>query len=203
MPTTYINTLQLELVIPEADRIRFEKELEAIPGAYDKALRAAINKTADKLGTIIRRRVAEVTGMGVRQVGTRLFLDHMETGGKYAKLKIGRYRWPLINYKPRWSRRGGVTATVLGKPVNYPHAFIRVGPKVGKQVFVRNIQPWDSAKGAPAWREEQRMKLQVLRGASPSEAWIEMGWRSEEVQAFIDQELVNQMESQFDRFLKK
>jgi hypothetical protein len=138
----------------------------------------------------------------VADVTKRVWISKANITKPYAKLKIGRVRWPLYRFSAYQIKGQGVRATVMGQAVHEPRAFIAKGPKAGYQVFERVIQPWQSTRGwgRDIW-EMQKSKLRKVPGASPAQAFNALPGETQKLQAMIREDLNRQIASQVQRAL--
>lgn len=194
--------LNIKVDFPEAAMMRLRDICGGDSKAIQKYVLAALNKVGAKANTVVSKRLSLEMGIQPYLVKKRIWFNRASKRRGYAELKIGRNRWPLINFMPIWTKRYGVNSKIMGESKTFPSAFISTGPKVGRQVFERVKQPWESTKGKGilAWND-QKSKLRKIPGISPAQAFSRISGIVDDVSALILAEIPRQIESQINRAL--
>lgn len=162
----------------------------------------AINKTIRDTKSYIARELSEKSGIKRKDLNRRIFFGNATVKRLAGNVTTGSKAFPLILFGARQGPRG-VTARVFGELHAYEHAFIRTGPKIGRQVWIRKQQPWISAKGNPALRLQQRKDLRIIEGVSVTEALKLAGMHEGPVQNFIAANLAEQVPRSIKYFIEK
>jgi len=120
-------------------KVSFAGVRQRIPAATARAL----NRSIGSAKTALARRIAQETGLKVGSVNARLRISKASEERLSARIYASVKGVPLALFRPkgRYPSRGkgtGVSASIGGRSVSHPHAFIaKVGTKKLRGVFER------------------------------------------------------------------
>jgi hypothetical protein len=134
--------------------VETERAIRQLKERAPFAIARALNRAAVSTRAVMARAVAADLGLNVGTVREEIRIQEAKPGrGELtARLTVSGKRIPLIDFKARATRRGGVTARLPGGTGRYPNAFIATMRSGHTGVFQR--------RGAP------RLPIYELRGPS-------------------------------------
>lgn len=115
------------------DHLAAVKEaLAQIPGGFEQAMSRAINRTMNSGRVRISREIASKSRLKVRQINRGIHIDRASRDKLNGFIGLGRYRYPMEDFSPRFSRDNGVSVSILkGRRSFLPQAF-KVEPRPDK-----------------------------------------------------------------------
>lgn len=205
-------------VVLEADPVsiaRAKEELRAMPGAFAKAVPAAVNKTLDRAKTMTVRQLAEILAVKSQQVirytpgGTERIrvVPYGQETADGGTLRIMKRPIGAMNFQTR-KVAGGVSLQIFRDEGarTIQGAFFGTGLSNNKHVFTRVPGRGKYRQKAAHYGPNIGRLRQHVSAEKPISLFTVYRMRPQLGQAtvaFMSSEFPKQMESQVDRFLKR
>jgi hypothetical protein len=143
--------MMIEIRFDENKIRQVERMLAAIPGALPKVMSRGINRSADHARTLFSRLINERFKIGVRKARKEVYLRRASQNTWRAKVSVSNFRPSIMLLR---------------------HAFIAVGAKKGKQVWLRSLYQIGHRKYID-WRGRRMESLYQQRASGFSETLYE------------------------------
>lgn len=162
----------IEIRIDDREIKQLQRTLAGIPRALPTVMSRGLNRTAEHTRTLLSRLIHAKMGLGVRYSRKQIYMKRASRALWKAEVSVSNFRASLINLNPEQTKTG-VTYSIGGKRLLLRHAFIAVGAKRGRQVWLRSLHAIGFRKYIE-WRDRTMEALYVQKTAAISDKLIQM-----------------------------